>query len=958
MTISDPFPLLSRQAGEGCTYLRRNAIHRDLNEGLKRSILVVAQGSNQNGGGTPGNVQHYLYCTYGGTYMQYDPLKYSKDIFLIQLPAGLAHEEVIDAGNEWGSSHEWSFRYFDIDEDAGMQSKTYRVRLHITNFPLDFWHETFIQDACAGFGEVRHIDEEFLHRNDRSRLALEITCIDPRRIPPATTLPYGNKWKKMFIYIAGWEYNQWIPEEAKLTTNEKRSLASLTEGTADLYRISLIAAHDKLTRYQSTPEPPSPPTSPPYPFSDFSNSEAAPSHGKEKIIKCEGTTPTPTRQHGAPATDIPTAKEKEGKGTWLPFNKCEQQGTVQIGTSTISTQCPLAYSVKVGEIEIDLGYTHQSEQLMHTQTPNSSRKIVESPDFKSFSMHMVKVGQINVLQRILTNHKQGPTLLNLQQIPHGCSNLKENHHSPIPVRQEKTGVRNIVNKNSTRTFPKNPSLLKGQIHPLRHTLWHNSSNEALEKAELNANLGPVNHTPPYHAPSKTHIETHKTIIHPTAPTIQHNFSLPHNLTMEMSNDDFIEQFAALSSEPEQIDLIPLAQHGAQTQDWHLCALARLISDRPALLSQLSSTMMTVWRVNPRTEISVLASNLFMIEFVTPQDLARVMQRGTWTYRGDLVVLKQLTGPPDLTKPTVTHMEIWTQWHRIPTRAISAAGLLSLAEKELGTPLSAALPIFANGISFYKIKLLVEIGKPFKDKLGVTHPTLGDFMIYLVYEQLNKICLFCGKTAHEQTNCVEKTRMARLKLDPRYRDMPHMKSSTQNRFGPWINNMALLPLPTPMQNGNSSTHSPNPQPTYSQPGPQGLIGPHHQTHYRARPPVRPQTNSITSGPNTYPPLPTAQYLSHATTTETYPFGMPPAQPETLSLNRTESFPSHHHPHHHFAEPLITPEPTTHGAPGSNSNNEIEDLNNTYSAMDLVVESVQHASKKRSVEAMKASAPPGP
>lgn len=101
--------------------------------------------------------------------MQYAPLKYSKDIFLLQLPTGLDHEEVISAGNEWGSSQEWSFRYFDIDADAGMQSKTYRVRLHITNFPLDFWHETFIQDACASFGEVTHIDEEFIYRNDRSR---------------------------------------------------------------------------------------------------------------------------------------------------------------------------------------------------------------------------------------------------------------------------------------------------------------------------------------------------------------------------------------------------------------------------------------------------------------------------------------------------------------------------------------------------------------------------------------------------------------------------------------------------------------------------------------------------------------------------------------------------------------------------------------------------------------------
>lgn len=73
----------------GCAYLPRNEIHQELHEGLKRSILVMAFGTNQNGGGPITNVQHYLYSTHGGPYMQYSPLKYSKDIYLIQLPPGL-----------------------------------------------------------------------------------------------------------------------------------------------------------------------------------------------------------------------------------------------------------------------------------------------------------------------------------------------------------------------------------------------------------------------------------------------------------------------------------------------------------------------------------------------------------------------------------------------------------------------------------------------------------------------------------------------------------------------------------------------------------------------------------------------------------------------------------------------------------------------------------------------------
>lgn len=137
----------------------------------------------------------------------------------------------------------------------------------------------------------------------------------------------------------------------------------------------------------------------------------------------------------------------------------------------------------------------------------------------------------------------------------------------------------------------------------------------------------------------------------------------------------------------------------------------------------------------------------MIEFVTKEDLARVMQRGLWTYRGDALVLKQLYRQPDLTKPLVTHMKIWTQWHCIPLVQSQMKGLPRLRRKKIGTPLSEATHIFANGMSFYKIKLLVEIDKKLKGSLEVTHPTLGDFEIFLVYENLNRVCLFSGKVGH-------------------------------------------------------------------------------------------------------------------------------------------------------------------------------------------------------------------
>lgn len=71
----------------------------------------------------------------------------------------------------------------------------------------------------------------------------------------------------MYIHIASWGYNDWVSEAAKLTMREQRALLSRIDNSADLARLSLTTAHNKLQGYLNTPDPPTPPTSPSY-FSD------------------------------------------------------------------------------------------------------------------------------------------------------------------------------------------------------------------------------------------------------------------------------------------------------------------------------------------------------------------------------------------------------------------------------------------------------------------------------------------------------------------------------------------------------------------------------------------------------------------------------------------------------------------------------------------------------------------
>ena len=65
----------------------------------------------------------------------------------------------------------------------------------------------------------------------------------------------------------------------------------------------------------------------------------------------------------------------------------------------------------------------------------------------------------------------------------------------------------------------------------------------------------------------------------------------------------------------------------------------------------------------------------------------------------------------------------------------------------------------------------------KDKIRMTHSVLGEIMVYLVYEKLGRVCLFCGEMGHELNGCAARTRLARIKNQKEYANRSDLKISS-------------------------------------------------------------------------------------------------------------------------------------------------------------------------------------
>lgn len=141
--------------------------------------------------------------------------------------------------------------------------------------------------------------------------------------------------------------------------------------------------------------------------------------------------------------------------------------------------------------------------------------------------------------------------------------------------------------------------------------------------------------------------------------------------MDTADELFLSQFAALNHQPA----MDLPLDTVNTCDWNLCALAKVITNRNVMEGIFVKTMLKAWGVDPKTEISMIFKNTFVMHFITENDILHVMHRGMWNYRDDPVAIRRAYGSSDLESPSINNIEMTTLWYRIPTEAVKKKGVL-------------------------------------------------------------------------------------------------------------------------------------------------------------------------------------------------------------------------------------------------------------------------------------------
>ncbi|KAJ4771095.1 hypothetical protein LUZ62_055352 [Rhynchospora pubera] len=262
--------------------------------------------------------------------------------------------------------------------------------------------------------------------------------------------------------------------------------------------------------------------------------------------------------------------------------------------------------------------------------------------------------------------------------------------------------------------------------------------------------------------------------------------------MSFTDEELIAQFAALSSNGDDSpNLIDIPETAVKAWNWKNCLIFKVMSSRVVFEATFSTALRKVSPIHPETIIQGLGNNYFIVEFKRQEEMLRVLAKNTWMCIKDMVVSRLAVGPTDLVDPQIYEFECWVEVHGVPPESLDHTGL-ELVMKGIGSPLTEIKSFWYDGRKVYKRKVLVNLKKALKPKLPMRHPQLGVKWVYVVYDNVANVCMFCAMIGHEHSACPHKLRLKQMQQEEQHKEKLGSKPIPETIGWKWLTDRSFIP----------------------------------------------------------------------------------------------------------------------------------------------------------------------
>lgn len=806
-----------------------------VNAALAQSIVLWSPNLHLHGNIL--GIQFLLANTYGGSTLLYPISPWECGSFIIKLPNYLNRDQVLAEFLPWCVDRNILLTPWDPNLYLCRQPTFgYRLDIIVNGFPIPLWHEYFIIKFLSALGNVVYVNGDNLLGRDKSCISAVIYCLDPRAVPRLVAVHFLNFWADVRVHIREWDDYPHIPLRLRpfpdfADPNDPFGDDPTEEDMSSPVRAHLVSCHDSM-RALFIPDEEQPQIPLPQPqvvtnrayciiltkgLIKVGQFNLFPEYTALGVQLCVAALilsvhrrNTQSRRGNPQASVWPCMPSLPPK---------PPRGSMRFKYSTTPKSQPSKYKT---QFLSPLSYQTEALHVLHVEEPP------EHTTTQRFANLQGKSGESN-LGLSYANIPFVCLTPSCQVDPSTCmcaTTIKEffiNAHCDC-----QTKMTPVPPKKSCQL---EPDLYSGKQHLKPEC---NKNPNCMQKAPSPPCAYKNPTTPPLPSP-----QTPPCSILGPHPTLRNS---RNTLSKMNSSDEISTLFSFIAPDSASSSRrITIPHQITASRDWSLSCLARVMTDRTVFDDNFTNMMMRDWEANPRTRISPIAKNTYLVDFATAKEMYEVLEKEPWFYRTDVVSMRKVHEPSQLKSDFVEHVSLWTQFHNVPPEMLSAEGIYYLAGL-IGTPVSEVRQGYNAGRLFMRVKTSYSVLKGLQDSIPLDHPTLGPISIFLVYERASRLCIFCGGIGHVISGCAQRSRVLQLCADPINANRPELVLLRDYRRGPWINCSALVPRETLT----------DPQPT---------IG----------------------SPPTSPPIPHYPNTNQAHYPHSDPTPLPQAQPEPITAN---------------------------------------------------------------------------
>ncbi|KAL2894912.1 hypothetical protein RDABS01_010821 [Bienertia sinuspersici] len=176
-----------------------------------------------------------------------------------------------------------------------------------------------------------------------------------------------------------------------------------------------------------------------------------------------------------------------------------------------------------------------------------------------------------------------------------------------------------------------------------------------------------------------------------------------------------------------------------------CLVGKLLTNSPFNPEALKNTIKNLWKPSKGLVVTEIENNIFVLQFFSKNDREKVMDQGSWSFDGKLLLLKEFMKGEQPAEMSFNMARFWVKVYQLPVDRRKKPMAMAIANRMgMFVEFDSSDPFGYRRFMRYRVDLDIskQLMKGMKIQVGKVQKWV-DFK----YEKLPEICYPCGLFGH-------------------------------------------------------------------------------------------------------------------------------------------------------------------------------------------------------------------